>query len=207
MSRIPHTAYRASLAPPLAALSAAGVVMFWRLYRANGWRGWILPVAVAAELAWTLFVWSGYGGFLPWARTAALVAGVIATVVLVVAKLSRRIQARLVTVGLAAGAAAMLAAPATWAASVLDEKYAGSSFNASAGPDTGLGQGAGGGGQAPTDGRSFAEFAERYGFGAPDGLKGVAGATGGSSRGTAGAEGGNAIATSTNAMTSSEKRL
>ncbi len=76
MSAIPHTAYVASLAPPLAALSAAGIVMFWRTYRAGGWRGWVLPVAVAAELAWTLFLWRDYGGFLPWARDVIVVAGV-----------------------------------------------------------------------------------------------------------------------------------
>ena len=207
MSRIPHTAYLASLAPPLAALSAAGVVMFWRLYRARGWRGWMLPVAVAAELAWTLFVWSSYGGFLPWARTAAVVAGVIAVIVLAGAKLSQRTQARLVTVGLAAGVAAMLAATTTWAASVLDGKYAGSSFNAGAGPETGAGLGAGGGGQALADGRPFAKFAEHYGFGAPDGLRGGAGPAGRRGRGAAGAEVGNAIVTSTNAMTSAEERL
>jgi hypothetical protein len=85
MSRIPHTAYMASLAPPLAALSAAGVV-----------------------------------------------AAVIAIVVLAGAKLTRRTQARLVPAGRAAGVVAMLAATTTWAASVLDERYAGSSFNASA---------------------------------------------------------------------------
>jgi 4-amino-4-deoxy-L-arabinose transferase-like glycosyltransferase len=48
MSTIPHTAYMSSLAPPLAALSAAGLVMFWRYYRAGDARGWMLPVAVAA---------------------------------------------------------------------------------------------------------------------------------------------------------------
>ena len=48
MSNIPHTAYMASLAPPLAALSGAGIVMFWRWYRAGSWAGWLLPVAVAA---------------------------------------------------------------------------------------------------------------------------------------------------------------
>ena len=88
MSVIPHTAYLAALAAPLAALSAAGIVMFWRAYRADGWRGWMLPVAVAAELAWTLFLWRDYGGFLPWARDAIVVAGVIAIVVLVAAWLS-----------------------------------------------------------------------------------------------------------------------
>ena len=43
----------------------------------------------------------------------------------------------------------MLAAPAAWAASVLDTKYGGSSFNASAGPAGGMGGGAPSGGSAP----------------------------------------------------------
>jgi 4-amino-4-deoxy-L-arabinose transferase-like glycosyltransferase len=145
MSMIPHTAYMASLAPPLAALSGAGIAMFWRAYRAEGWRGWLLPVAVAAEVGWAVFLWRDYAGFLPWARDLMLAAGAVAVVALVVARLSRRARARLVTVALGAGVAAMLAAPATWAASVLDVAYAGSSFNATAGPAGGIGGGPGGG--------------------------------------------------------------
>jgi 4-amino-4-deoxy-L-arabinose transferase-like glycosyltransferase len=141
MSVIPHTAYLAALAAPLAALSAAGIVMFWRAYRADGWRGWMLPVAVAAELAWALFLWKDYGGFLPWARDAIVVAGVVAIVVLMAAWLTMRAQARLATVGLAVGVAAMLAAPGVWAASVLDTKYGGTSLNASAGPAGAMGGG------------------------------------------------------------------
>jgi hypothetical protein len=153
MSTIPHTAYMSSLAPPLAALSAAGIVMFWRAYRGHGWRGWVLPAAVAAELAWALFLWRDYGGFLPWARDAMAAAGAGAVVVLAAARLARRRRtvpgaprpsrgpALLVTAGLAAGVAAMLAAPAAWAASVLDTAYGGSSFNASAGPVDGMGGG------------------------------------------------------------------
>lgn len=75
MSTIPHTAYMASLAPPLAALPAAGIVMFWRYYQAGDRRGWLLPIAVAAELAWAAFLWRDYGNFLPWVRTAAVAAG------------------------------------------------------------------------------------------------------------------------------------
>lgn len=152
MSTIPHTAYVASLAPPVAALSAAGIVMFWRAFRVGGWQAWLLPVAVAAELAWAWYLWRDYPGFLPWARTIALVTGAAAIVVLVAVLLfrwrraswlhGRRGWTRLVTAGLAAGVAAMLAAPATWAASVLDESYAGSSLNAGAGPvDGGFGDG------------------------------------------------------------------
>ena len=128
-----------SLVPPLAALSAAGLVMFWRYYRAGDARGWMLPVAVAAELAWAVFLWRDYGGFLPWVRTAVVVAGVIAIVVMVVTKLTRRARARLATAGLTVGVVAALAAPSAWAASVLDTKYGGSSLNASAGPAGAMG--------------------------------------------------------------------
>ena len=169
MSTIPHTAYMSSLAPPLAALSAAGLVMFWRYYRAGDARGWMLPVAVAAELAWAVFLWRDYGGFLPWVRTAAIVAGVIAIVVMVMTKLTRRARGRLATAGLTVGVVAALAAPSAWAASVLDTRYGGSSFNASAGPAGAMGGGAtvGGAGGAPASGQASGqardEFIERFG--------------------------------------------
>jgi hypothetical protein len=53
-----------------------------------------------------------------------------------------RAQARLATVGLAVGVAAMLAAPGVWAASVLDTRYGGTALNASAGPAGAMGGGA-----------------------------------------------------------------
>jgi len=207
MSTIPHTAYMSALAAPLAALSAAGIVMFWRAYRAGGWRSWVLPVAVAAELAWALFLWRDYSGFLPWARDAAVAAGVIAIVVMVAARLSRRAQARLATAGLAAGVAAMLAAPGAWAASVLDTTYGGSSFNASAGPAGGMGGGGGGG--APTGG-SFTARAERFlgdraiasgAAGDVELRRGVGGGIG------VGGAGGGITASATTTLTSAEQRL
>ena len=144
MSNIPHTAYMASLAPPLAALSGAGIVLFWRWYRAGSWAGWLLPVAVAAELAWAYYLWSGFRAFLPWVLPAAIGLGVVAVVVMVAGRLSRRARGAVVGAGLAVGVAAMLAAPTAWAASVLDSRYAGSSFDASAGPAGGFGPGGGG---------------------------------------------------------------
>jgi 4-amino-4-deoxy-L-arabinose transferase-like glycosyltransferase len=88
-------------------------------------------------------LWHYYPGFLPWARDAIAVVGAVALVVLVAARLSRRLKVRLVTVALAAGVAAVIAAPGAWAASVLDTAYGGSSFNASAGPVGGAGGGGG----------------------------------------------------------------
>jgi 4-amino-4-deoxy-L-arabinose transferase-like glycosyltransferase len=85
MSLVLHTAYVASFASPVAALSGAGIVMFWRWYRAGNWPGLLLPLAVAAELAWASRLWSYYPGFLPWARWAVTVAGAAAAVALAVA--------------------------------------------------------------------------------------------------------------------------
>jgi 4-amino-4-deoxy-L-arabinose transferase-like glycosyltransferase len=143
MNNIPHTAYMASLAPPLAALSGAGIVLFWRWYRSGSPAGWLLPTAVGLELAWAYFLWSDYRSFLPWALPIAIAAGTAAIVVMVAARLSRRVRGAVVGVGLAAGVAAMLAAPTAWSASVLDVRYAGTSLDASAGPAGGFGPGGG----------------------------------------------------------------
>jgi 4-amino-4-deoxy-L-arabinose transferase-like glycosyltransferase len=139
MTTIPHTAYLAMLAPPVAALAAAGIYMLVLVYRAGRPSGWLLPVAVVVEVLWADFLWRSYRGFLPWALTAAGVAAVVAAALLVTARLVRRFPRRVADVALGLGIAAMLAAPATWTASVLDVKYAGTSFDASAGPPQGHG--------------------------------------------------------------------
>lgn len=56
MSSLPHTTYMASLAPPIAALSGAGIVLFWRWHRAGTWRTWMLPSAIVAELNWATYL-------------------------------------------------------------------------------------------------------------------------------------------------------
>jgi 4-amino-4-deoxy-L-arabinose transferase-like glycosyltransferase len=132
---VPHTAYVASLAPPVAALSGVGIVLFWRAYRRGGRQAWLLPLAVAAEMVWVAWLWSHYPGFLPWARWGTLVLGTAAVVVLVLARKAK--SAALVTAALAIGAAAMVAGPATYAVSVLDPDYSGASFDANAGPESG----------------------------------------------------------------------
>jgi hypothetical protein len=133
---------------------------------------------VAAEVAWAAFLWRDYSGFLPWARTAAEIAGAAAIVVLVAARLARRATGRLITVGLTAGVAAMVAAPATWAASVLDVSYAGSSFNASAGPSDGIGPGSGVGNARGMPALAGRDVAARYGLGTSPVAAGGRGPTG-----------------------------
>lgn len=134
MEPVPHTAYIAALAPPLAALGGAGIVAGWRAYRAAGRAAWLLPAAVLAEVAWAGWLWSGYASFLPWARWTVTAAGLAAAAVLAAGLLTRGLTARLVTAALAVAVAAALAAPAIWSVSVLDVKYAGSQSDAGAGP-------------------------------------------------------------------------
>jgi 4-amino-4-deoxy-L-arabinose transferase-like glycosyltransferase len=134
---VDHTAFVSTLAPAIAALSALGIVTFWRDYRRGGRRAWVLPLAIATELAWGAWLWSHFPNFLPWARWGTLALGVVALLVLILARLRGTASTALVTAGLVIGVAAMVAAPATYAVSVLDPDYSGSSFDANAGPASG----------------------------------------------------------------------
>ncbi|MGW0535651.1 glycosyltransferase family 39 protein [Streptomyces sp. NPDC003032] len=140
-----HTAYLSVLAPPLAALSAAGTVALWRAHRAapGGRRAWVLPAVIAAEVGWTVHLASDYTDFAPWLIPVVVVATLVA--VLALGGLLRGSGARRAGLaGLLAGCVAMFAAPTAWSLSVLNERYAGSAFDASAGPrPEGAGTGAG----------------------------------------------------------------
>ena len=140
MTTIPHTAYLSMLAPPVAALAAAGIYMLVLVYRAGRLR------RLAAAGGGTRRGGCGrpscggaIAGFLPWALAATVVAGILAATILVAARLAYRFPKRVADAAVALGVAAMLAAPATWTASVLDVRYAGTSFDASAGPPEGHG--------------------------------------------------------------------
>jgi 4-amino-4-deoxy-L-arabinose transferase-like glycosyltransferase len=139
MTTIPHTAYLSMLAPPVAALAAAGIYVLVLVYRAGRLSGRLLPAVVLVEVAWTAFLWRGYLSFLPWALAAIAAAGVLAAIIMVAARLADRFPKKMADAAVVVGVTAMLAAPAAWSASVLDVNYAGTSFDASAGPPEGHG--------------------------------------------------------------------
>jgi hypothetical protein len=149
--QVPHSHYTAVLAPGIAALAGAGVVAFIRRYRAGGRSAWLLPVAVAATAAWSVYLSSQYSSFLPWLRVAVAVLGLAGCGILAFGLLTRRAVSRIAAAGVAAGVLAMVAAPAAWAVSVFDSNYDGNGINASAGPTGGMGSGGGGarGGRLP----------------------------------------------------------
>jgi hypothetical protein len=154
--RIPHTAYMASLAPPLAALAAAGLVHAWRGLR-DRTAAWLLPALVVAEVAWTLYLYAQFAQFPPWLPWVVLAAALAALPVLIAAAVPRGPSPRraVLSAAMVLAAAAMVLAPSAWAASVLNSRYGGSAFDASAGPASmeGPGGAAGGPGQTVNAGR------------------------------------------------------
>jgi 4-amino-4-deoxy-L-arabinose transferase-like glycosyltransferase len=134
---IPHTAYLSLLAPPVCALSAAGLAMYWRT--------WLVPLAVAGETVWTVYLARTYSGFLPW-LTPAVIALAGAALLLpaslfLVERSGKSPEAvrrpwRLWTPRAVAvlGTSAMLATPFAWALSTFDVAYAGSALDSTAGP-------------------------------------------------------------------------
>ncbi|MEV2250530.1 glycosyltransferase family 39 protein [Streptomyces sp. NPDC050147] len=137
---VPHTAYVTLLAPALAALAAVGIVALWRIHRTalGPPQTLVLPAAIVVQEAWTLHVAAEYPDFVPWLTPVILAASVAACAGLVYAVLpappDARLSRRIGVAGLVAGCIAMFAAPTAWSLSVLDSTYAGSSFDAYAGP-------------------------------------------------------------------------
>lgn len=141
---IPHTAYLAALAPPLAALSALGIVEFWRAYRHGGRMAWLMPVVVAGQVGWAVYLARPYSDFLPWLAPTVIVVGVIAVVALVAGRLPlggvrRRLTLRVTTTALVTGVAAMVLMPTAWSLSAFNSAYDGTAFDATAGPANGRG--------------------------------------------------------------------
>jgi 4-amino-4-deoxy-L-arabinose transferase-like glycosyltransferase len=154
---VPHTAYLSSLAPPVALLSAGGLVLAVRAVRERSTLRWALPLMIVLEVAWTLRLSSWHSSFLPWLSWGVLGAAVPSVVILVVLGLrtgtappedptaspedrqgprtrQSSVHGGLLPAAAALGIGAMIATPAAWSLSVLDPEHRGSAFDASAGP-------------------------------------------------------------------------
>ncbi|MET9625834.1 glycosyltransferase family 39 protein [Lentzea sp. NPDC006480] len=97
-----HPYYTTMLAPAVAAVSAAGLMMFWR---AKSFVRFLLPLGIAITAAWAFVVVSRDTSFHGWTRWAVLGVAAVAIVVLLVG---------LRRAGLVAGIVAVLLVPAVW---------------------------------------------------------------------------------------------
>ncbi len=51
-----HQYYLSQMAPAIAAMSGIGVVTMWDQYLQPGWRGWLLPLALAVTSAEQIYI-------------------------------------------------------------------------------------------------------------------------------------------------------
>jgi 4-amino-4-deoxy-L-arabinose transferase-like glycosyltransferase len=141
-----HSYYTTQIAPPIAALAAAGLAMLWRQYRAGG-RTWVLlPAGIALTAVWTWVVISRDTSWNGWVRYVVAVAAVLSIAALVGARLGARLPSAGLRVAAALGLVAILVTPAVWSgakALTTDEGFTGAAF-----PSAGSSQGLFGGGKS-----------------------------------------------------------
>jgi 4-amino-4-deoxy-L-arabinose transferase-like glycosyltransferase len=104
-----HPYYTTAMAPAIAALTGAGVVLLSRT--------WALPLAIAATGVWSFVLLRRTPHWHPWLAWTVAAATAVAVVALVAVRLAPRARVGLIAV--AAGLAAVLAGPAAYAASPL----------------------------------------------------------------------------------------
>jgi len=137
---VPHSTYVVALAPPLAALSAYGLLRTIAMYRSaqtTKLERLALPTLTGVTLAWAVYLSAAFPNFVP---GIALPLAALAVTGVAVAIVARRIggsRTKFAAWPAALCCALMLAVPAMWSLSVFDSTYAGSSGNANAGGYTG----------------------------------------------------------------------
>lgn len=161
-----HQYYMTVFSPAIAALFGIGLVVMWRDYRSGGWRGWLLPIAIAVTIAEQIYILTSYPAWGKILIPLLAVLGVIAVGALIVARVFPRLErkARYLLPVLSLGILAIMITPTVWAAVPIltstqaDTLVAGpgsttsSSFTIGSGQSAENGQGANfGGGQDGTN--------------------------------------------------------
>jgi len=174
-----HSYYMVMMAPSIAALVGIGIVALWQDYRARGWRGWALPVALLVTAATQAYLLSSYPDWSAWLTPLVVGLGLVAAVALILARLGVRLGTRAALVAAALGVLALLAAPTAWAAETVMNGNDGGTPTAGPRPQGGQGgfpgvaaQARGGrrsGGVAQGRGGGFSSQGRGGGFGGFDG--------------------------------------
>lgn len=134
-----HSYYMVTLAPSIAALAGIGVVSLWRDYRNSGWRGWALPVALLVTAAVQAYMLSSYPDWSRWLTPLVVGLCLVAAAALVLARLGVRLGLRAGFAAALLGVAALLAAPAAWAADTVASSNGGGTPTAGPRPQGGAG--------------------------------------------------------------------
>ena len=116
-----HQYYMTEMAPGISALVGIGLVTMWQDYRREGWKGWLLPVAVIATVAEQVYILADYPTWGQWMIPLMVVSCILTVGILLVMRLVPRFKlstfrpSLLFSVG-GLGIIAMLLGPTVWAA-------------------------------------------------------------------------------------------
>jgi 4-amino-4-deoxy-L-arabinose transferase-like glycosyltransferase len=146
-----HPYYLTMLAPPIAALSGIGVVSMWQLYKEEkGWKGWLLPAALAVTGAVQLLILSYNMNSYAFVKYIMIAAGVLclgSSLGLSVLKAVQKGAGHKLKKSLAALAlAGLLTAPVIWSGTTIFYKMSGTFPAAGLSLMSGSGMGMGGSG-------------------------------------------------------------
>jgi 4-amino-4-deoxy-L-arabinose transferase-like glycosyltransferase len=175
-----HQYYLTVMAPSIAALSGIGIVSMWQDYRAPGWRGWLLLVAIALTAAEQIYILTTYPTYGKWLIPTIAILAALSIIVLIVARLIPRLRLSMQSVrylvpALCFGLLALILTPAVWSYTELSRNSGGIP---SAGPAQGGGPGGASPGGAPNQAhRDATQLARRTG-GFPGGNGGGPGGDG-----------------------------
>lgn len=87
-----HPYYLTMLAPPISALVGIGIVSMWELYNENGWKSWILPVALIADGLTQILILSYYYSISSTAKilsTIVAVSCIVSSIILAIVNLTK----------------------------------------------------------------------------------------------------------------------
>ncbi|KGO13081.1 dolichyl-phosphate-mannose-protein mannosyltransferase [Clostridium botulinum] len=87
-----HPYYLTMLAPPIAALAGIGIMSMWELYNEEGWKSWILPVALIADGLTQILILSYYYNISNTAKiltTIVAVLCIVSSIILVMLNLTK----------------------------------------------------------------------------------------------------------------------
>ncbi|GAC1614626.1 MAG: glycosyltransferase family 39 protein [Ktedonobacteraceae bacterium] len=116
-----HQYYMTEMAPAIAALFGIGLVTMWQDFQRDGWRGWLLPLALAATIGEQIYILSSYPSWSQVLTPFLVVLGIVAVGTLIVARIAPRLgikapSIRILLPALSAGVLALMLAPTVWAA-------------------------------------------------------------------------------------------
>ncbi|EFH81334.1 glycosyltransferase family 39 protein [Ktedonobacter racemifer] len=116
-----HQYYMTTMAPAICALFGIGLVVMWKDFRASGWRGWLLPLALALTAIEQIYILQSYPSWSQFLTPLIAILSIVTLGVLLAYRLAPRIRVqapnvRVLSLALALGILVLLITPTIWAA-------------------------------------------------------------------------------------------